>query len=79
MEAFVAGDDPVAASELILGIRSATALLVRHPAAGRPGRIAGTREFVVEGAPYIIPYRARPGSIELIRVLHGARRRPGRL
>jgi len=78
IEVFVAADSPGAASRLILDIRSATDLLARHPGAGRPGRVEGTRELVVDGTPYIVPYRAREGRIEVLRVFHAARRWPQR-
>jgi len=34
-----------------------TWLLADHPAMGRPGRIAGTRELVIVRYPYIVAYR----------------------
>ncbi|MFT5335355.1 MAG: plasmid stabilization system protein ParE, partial [Halioglobus sp.] len=39
----------------------------------RMGRVAGTREFVVEGVPFVVIYR-QIGSdqLQLIRVLHDA-------
>ena len=33
---------------------------------GRPGRVAGTREFVEPGTPYVIPYRLRGDRLEVI-------------
>jgi plasmid stabilization system protein ParE len=36
--------------------------LSRFPALGRPGRIAGTRELVVPGTRYLVPYRVRGKS-----------------
>ena len=48
-----------------------------HPGLGRPGRVAGTRELVVSGLPYVIPYRVESGRIEIVRVLHAARLWPG--
>jgi len=51
--------------------------LVRFPERGRPGRVTGTREIVV--APYVIAYRIRRDSVEILRVLHGARRWPSAL
>ena len=44
-----------------------------HPGLGRPGRVAGTRELVVSGLPYLIPYRVSSGRIEIVRVFHAAR------
>jgi plasmid stabilization system protein ParE len=38
--------------------------------------VVGTRELVIGGLPYIIPYRIRENDIEILRVLHTARRWP---
>jgi toxin ParE1/3/4 len=60
-------------------ILAAVARLQRFPNAGRPGRVAGTRELVVTGTPYLVPYRVNADRIEILRVLHGARKWPSRL
>jgi plasmid stabilization system protein ParE len=46
---------------------------------GRPGRIAGTREFVVSETPYAVPYRVAGADVEILAVVHGARRWPDKL
>lgn len=45
---------------------------------GRLGRVAGTRELVISGTPFIVVYRytIRAKRIDVIRVLHGARQCP---
>jgi toxin ParE1/3/4 len=73
---YVARDKPDAASRLVGAIFERTGMLSRHPEAGRPGRIAGTRELVVSGTPYLVPYRVREGDVEILAVFHGARRWP---
>jgi len=55
----------------------AETVLSRSPAIGRPGRVLGTREFVIAGLPYIIAYRVRDKDLEILRVLHTSRRWPG--
>lgn len=50
--------------------------LRRFPASGRPGRVLGTRELVVSRTPYIVPYRVRGDMVELLLVLHAARKWP---
>jgi plasmid stabilization system protein ParE len=58
----------------------ATANLLRdQPGLGRPGRIRGTRELIVPGTPYLIPYRVRRHHLEIIAVFHGRRRWPPHL
>jgi toxin ParE1/3/4 len=74
--AFIAQDNPAAARRTVERIREAVPKLRSHPQMGRPGRVPGTRELVVSGTPYIIPYRVRQRSIEVLRVFHGARRWP---
>ena len=43
---------------------------------GRPGRVPGTRELVIPGTPYIVPYRVQGEAIQILRVYHSARRWP---
>ncbi|HET6521471.1 MAG TPA: type II toxin-antitoxin system RelE/ParE family toxin, partial [Geminicoccaceae bacterium] len=52
--------------------------LAQHPESGRPGRVPGTRELVVSGTPYIVPYRVQGNTVQILRVLHGARKWPTR-
>ena len=41
--------------------------------------VPGTRELVVPRTAYIVPYRVREDVVEILRVLHGARRWPTHL
>lgn len=54
-------------------------LLASMPDMGRPGRVPGTREFLVETTPYIIPYRVRENTLEVLRVYHSKRKWPDEL
>jgi toxin ParE1/3/4 len=71
---YIAADDPAAARRIIERIETAVAVLSRHPSAGRAGRIRGTRELVVSGTPFIIPYRFSRAAIEVLAVIHGSRK-----
>jgi len=73
---YIARDKPAAAERTVAAIRSAVEDLERFPSSGRPGRISGTRELVVSGTPYIVPYRVRGDVVQLIRVFHTARKWP---
>jgi toxin ParE1/3/4 len=73
---YVAVDSPDAADQFLERIRPAATVLVRHPMAGRTGRIPGTRELVIPGTPRIIPYRVRRGFIDILAIIHGARKWP---
>lgn len=77
---YIEGENPAAAARVVLEIiDQVEKLLPEHPAIGRPGRVPGTRELVIRGLPYIVPYRVRYNDLELLRVLHTARRWPSRL
>jgi toxin ParE1/3/4 len=73
---YVQQDNENAAKRLVACIFSAADMLARHPLAGREGRVQGTRELVVAGTPYLIAYRIRRDQIQILAVLHGARRWP---
>lgn len=77
--AFVAQDSPAAASALVAAIEARAAVLAAHPEIGRPGRVDGTRELVLSGFPYILPYRVRDGRIEILAVFHTSRAWPDHL
>lgn len=77
---YIGQDSPAAAARVVLElIDQVESLLPAHPVIGRPGRVLGTRELVIGSLPYIVPYRVRDGTIEILRVLHTARRWPDRL
>ena len=73
-----AEENPTAALGLLTRIDEAVRRLEAFPNLGRPGRVPGTRELVVDRTPFIIPYRVRGGEVQILRVLHGSRQWPQR-
>lgn len=73
---YIGEENPAAAARIVQKIFRATNLLKKNPAMGRPGRVAGTRELIVPGTPYIIPYRVREDAVEILRVFHARRKWP---
>ena len=69
---YISRDNPAAAKRVATRIVAATAGLQKNPNLGRPGRWSETRELVIPGSRYILPYRLRGQTIEILRVLHGA-------
>ena len=69
---YIEADNPRAAVEIDLRFDECVRRLADFPNSGRPGRVAGTRELIVAGTPYIIPYRVLGDRVRLLRVLHGA-------
>ena len=75
--AYIATDDPAAAGLVVQRVLEAVAQLADQPGLGRPGRVPGTRELVVLRTRYLVPYRVRGASIQILRVFHTSRRLPG--
>ena len=73
---YVRQDDPKAASRLVERIFRAVEMLGRYPSAGHPGRVAPTRELAVARTPYIVVYQHTGDKIQILAVIHGARRWP---
>ncbi len=73
---FIAQDNPESASRVLKRIWDAVQMLADYPHVGRAGRVLGTRELVIAGTPFIIPYRVAENTIQILRVLHGKRRWP---
>ncbi len=73
---WIAERDPWAAIDVGDAVHGAVGRLADHPAIGRPGRLAPTRELVVVGTPYVVIYRIEPAAVLVLRILHGAQRWP---
>jgi len=76
---YISQDSSAAAARTVAAIMRAVEQLKRFPASGRHGRVTGTRELLVSGTTYIVPYRVRGGAVEVLRVFHAARRWPSSL
>ena len=76
---YVARDGAQAAARMVERIALGVERLAAHPASGRAGRVPGTRELVISGTPYIVPYRIRGETVEVLRIFHGARKWPEKL
>jgi len=72
----IARDDPAMAVRMGTGIFSAIETLARFPYRGRAGRVAGTRELVLVGLPWIAVYAITDDMIVVLRLLHGAKAYP---
>ena len=73
---YIALDSPESARHVVGRILEQIDQLTEYPESGRVGRIDGTRELVITGTPYIVPYRIKGHSIEILRVFHSARKWP---
>jgi toxin ParE1/3/4 len=73
---FIATDNLDAAVDFVLKIQAATIKLESFPNLGKPGRVEGTRELVIANTPYLLVYRIKGKSINILRLLHTSRRYP---
>lgn len=72
IRAYIGQFAPPAAQRFAARLVEAAESLARHPDRGRPsGRYAP--ELVVI-APYLIRYRVKAGTVQIIRIKHGAQR-----
>ncbi|MCJ2055800.1 type II toxin-antitoxin system RelE/ParE family toxin [Methylobacterium sp. J-048] len=74
---YIEADNPAAAIAFDKRFTETSARSVKHPALGRPGRVAGTRELIVHRR-YIIVYDVDDVSVRMLRVLHAALQWPPR-
>jgi len=73
---FIGTDNPPAALAICELIEKRVGQLAEHPYLGREGRVAKTRELVVAGTPFIVVYRVKAAQVDILAVLHAARRWP---
>ncbi len=71
---YIAQESAQAASQVVETIETQVSLLATQPALGRPGRVLGTRELVISNTHYLVPYRIKNDTVEILRVFHTSRR-----
>ncbi|MCM2357138.1 MAG: type II toxin-antitoxin system RelE/ParE family toxin [Geobacteraceae bacterium] len=79
VEAYISQHNPTAAVETVLTIIAAVDSLPALANMGRPGRVPDTRELVIPGLPYIVPYRVNDSTVVILRVYHTSRKWPDQL
>jgi len=73
---YIAEDSFASANRQLGLVLESIQTLSLFPRKGRVGRVSGTRELVVTGAPYVVAYRLQSTAIQILAILHGARRWP---
>jgi plasmid stabilization system protein ParE len=74
--AFLRAHDPAAADRVMGRPAAVIDRIALFPESGRRGRVAGTRELVVAATPFIIAYRLTAATVDILAVIHAARRWP---
>lgn len=75
-EEFIRAQNPTAAAAMMRRLATAIDHLTIFPESGRRGRAEGTRELIVPSTPFVIAYRVTAGTIDILAVVHAARRWP---
>jgi toxin ParE1/3/4 len=73
---YIAQENKTAAADMFLYIRNKVDALSEFPSSGRPGRVPGTRELVVDRYPFVVPYRVVGDELHVLRVFHTRRKLP---
>ena len=71
--AYLRQESPEAADRIGAAIKRTIDTLVDLPNRGRHGRIEGTRELVVRGAPYVVVYSVRQDTVIVLSVRRTSR------
>ena len=80
LRAYISQHNPAAARRVALHLlEMIETTLAENPHIGRPGRVPGTREFVIDKTPDVVPYRVKDNALQILRIYHGARRWPDSL
>jgi addiction module toxin, RelE/StbE family len=75
---YIAERNPQAAQDVARQVHRQVAQLRFHPLLGRPGRVEGTRELVIGGTHFVLPYRFDGRDLaEILAVMHDAQEWPG--
>lgn len=73
---YIAQENPRAAAEMFVYVKAKVDALGDFPVLGRPGRVLGTRELVIDRYPLIVPYRVVGDELQVLRVFHTSRKPP---
>jgi toxin ParE1/3/4 len=73
---YIAQDNPELAVQIYAYVRERVAGLETFPESGRPGRVFGTRELVIGRYSYLVPYRIKNETVEILRIFHARRKLP---
>ena len=73
---YIAQENPKIAAEMFEYVKAKVEALGDFPATGRPGRVPGTRELVIDRYPYLVPYRVVGDELHVLRVFHTRRKPP---
>jgi plasmid stabilization system protein ParE len=71
---YIKQDSPSSAKALAERIIKSIDMASEHPEIGRPGRVETTREVIVPHSPFIVVYRYKKDTVEIITIFHTSRK-----
>ena len=77
--AYIAEENPRAATAFLSEIKRRVEVLQNNPKLGRKGRVEGTRELVLSGTHYLLPYRVKKQQVQILAVFHTSKKWPGNI
>ena len=73
---YIALEDSAVAAKMFVYVKAKVDALSKFPSSGRPGRVPGTRELVIDNYPFVVPYRVVGDELHVLRVFHTRRKLP---
>ena len=73
---YIALENSTDAAEMFVYIKTKVDALSDFPSSGRPGRVPGTRELVIDQYPFVVPYRVAGDELHVLRIFHTHRKLP---
>lgn len=73
---YIAEENIIAAKNTISKIQKGVQQIQKYPQVGKKGRVQETKEFIIPNSFYIIIYREKNSTIEILSILHTARKWP---
>ena len=76
LRATIEQHNPRAAAKVASAILRRVESLAEFPGQGKPGRLPHTRELVIPDTPFLVVYTAVEQTVQIVTVLHTARKWP---
>jgi len=73
---YTALENSSAAAKMFVYVKAKIDELSDFPSSGRPSRVPGTRELVIDHYPFVVPYRVVGDELHVLRVFHTRRKLP---
>lgn len=75
---FIEAESKEGARKVYSLVRKQVQTLSQFPHMGRVGQIENTRELVITGTSYLVPYTVEDGIVEIICIFHTSRQLPSK-